>query len=67
MNNERIFFIALILSAVIIACVVPGLPIASAPAPAPIIDTGQVETMVAETVSAAIAQTEQAIKLSNSH
>jgi len=43
----------------ITACVVPGLPTASAPAPAPTVDTGQVEAMVAETVSAAIAQTEQ--------
>jgi hypothetical protein len=57
MNNRRTFFIALTFLAAIIACIVPGLPTASAPAP--ILDTGRLETMVAETVSAAIAQTEQ--------
>ena len=59
MNNRRTFFIMLIFLTTIIACAVPGLPTASAPAPAPIVDTGRLETMVAETVSAAIAQTEQ--------
>ena len=60
MNNRRTFFIALIFLATITACVVPGLPTASAPVPAPVVDTGQIETMVAATVSAAIAETEQA-------
>jgi hypothetical protein len=60
MNNRRTFFIALTFLATIIACAVPGLPTVSAPASAPIVDTGRLETMVAETVSAAIAQTEQA-------
>lgn len=60
MNNRRIFFIALTFFAAIIACAVPGLPTASAPASAPIVEPGRLETMVAETVSAAIAQTEQA-------
>jgi hypothetical protein len=60
MNNRRTFFIALIFLATIAACVVPGLPTASAPVFAPTVDTGPIETMVAGTVSAAIAQTEQA-------
>lgn len=60
MNNKRIYFIALTFLATMIACVVPGLPIAADPALAPILDTGQLETMVAGTVSAAVAQTEQA-------
>ena len=61
MNNRRIIFIALMFLAVIVACAVPGLPTASAPDPAPIVDTGRLATMVAETVSAAIAQTEQSV------
>ena len=60
MNNERIFFITLTLFAATIACAVPALPTASAPALAPTVDTGRLETMVAETVSAAITQTGQA-------
>lgn len=58
MNNKRTFFIALTFLTAIIACVVPGLPTASAPAP--MVEPGRLETMVAETVSVAIAQTEQA-------
>jgi hypothetical protein len=54
-------FIALIFLGTIIACVVPGLPTASAPAPTPTVDSAQVEEMVAQTVSAAIAETEQSI------
>jgi hypothetical protein len=57
MNNRRTFFIALIFLAAITACVVPGLPTASAPVFAPTVDTGPIETMVAGTVSAAITQT----------
>jgi len=56
MNTKRIFFIAMIFLATI-ACVVPGLPTASAPVFAPTVDTGPIETMVAGTVSAAITQT----------
>lgn len=60
MNNRRIFFSTLIFFATITACVIPGLPTtASAPTFAPTVDTGVVDTMVAETVSAAIMQTEQ--------
>jgi hypothetical protein len=61
MNNRRIIFIALMFLAVIVACVVPGLPTAPAPTSAPTIDTGQIEEMVASTVSAAIALTEQSV------
>jgi|GEM_PF-439139 len=60
MNNRRTVFIALTFLATIIACVAPGLPTASAPVPAPTVDTVRIETMVAGTVSAAIAQTAQA-------
>ena len=60
MNNRRTFFIALIFLATITACVVPGLPTASAPVLAPTVDTGSIDTMVAETVAAAITQTAQA-------
>jgi hypothetical protein len=61
MNNRRTFFIALIFLAAITACVVPGLPTASAPLPTLTVDTGRIETMVAGTVSAALAQTEQSV------
>lgn len=57
MNTRKSLFIALISLMVILACVVPGLPSASAPAPTA--DTGRLETIVAKTVSAAIAQTEE--------
>ena len=61
MNNRRTFFIALTFFAAIVACAVPGLQPASGPTPAPTVDTsGILSTMVAETVSAAIALTEQA-------
>jgi len=59
MNKKRTFFIFLIFL-VTIACVVPGLPTASAPIFAPTIDTGAIEMRVAGTVSAALAQTKQA-------
>lgn len=58
MNKKQIFFITLIFLTTILACAVPGLPTASAPASTA--DTGLLVTMVAETVSAALAQTEQA-------
>lgn len=61
MNNGRTFFIALTVFAAIVACAVPGLQPASVPIPAPTADTSIIlSTMVAETVSAAIALTEQA-------
>jgi hypothetical protein len=61
MKNRRTFLIALIFLAVIPACVIPGLSTSSVPLPTLTVDTGQIETMVAGTVSAAIAQTEQAV------
>jgi hypothetical protein len=67
MNNKRTFFIALIFLAAIVACVVPGLPTASAPVLAPTVDPDLVETMVAGTVSAVIAETEQAQPTSTPH
>ncbi len=60
MNNKWIFFIALTFLAASIACAVPGFPGAAAPALAPTVDSDRLETMVAGTVSAAIAETEQA-------
>jgi hypothetical protein len=60
MNNRQTFFIALMFLATIVACVVPGLPTASTPLPAPTVDTESLDAMVAGTVSAVIAQTAQA-------
>jgi hypothetical protein len=60
MNNRRTIFIALIFLATIAACAMPGFSTASTPLAAPTVDTGRVATMVAGTVSAAIAETEQA-------
>ena len=60
MHNRRTFFIALTFLAAVTACAIPGLQTASVPVLAPTVDTGRLETMVAGTVSAAIAQTEQA-------
>ena len=60
MNKKRTFFISLIFL-VTIACVLPGLSSTpAAPIFAPTVDTGAIETRVAGTVSAVIAQTEQA-------
>lgn len=59
MNSRRIFFIALTFLAVITACVVPGLQTSSTPLPTLTADAGRIATMVAGTVSAAIAQTGQ--------
>lgn len=58
MFNRRSLAAALFLLMTMPGCAVPGLSTASDSAPAP--DIGRLETMVAETVSAAIAQTEQA-------
>ncbi len=59
MTRKHTFFTALIFLMIMTACVIPGLPTDSAPPPAPTADTGRLETMVAETVTAAIAKTEQ--------
>jgi len=60
-NTHRpIFFAASLLLLTILACAIPSQP--TAPLPAPTVDTsGILSTMVAETVSAAIALTEQAV------
>ena len=60
MNRRRIFFFMLTFLGAMAACVIPGLPSASTPAPAPFVKPGRLETMVAKTVSAAITQTEKA-------
>lgn len=59
MNGKRFFFTALTFFAAITACVVPGLQTASTPLPPPTVDTARIATMVAGTVSAAVAQTQQ--------
>ena len=60
MNTRRALFVTLILLTTILACVVPGLPAASQPAPT--VDT-RLDMMVAETVSAALEQTRQALPI----
>lgn len=58
MNIRRAMLAALTVLTAVLACVVPGLPSASQPAPTG--DT-RLEIMVAETVSAALAQTQQSV------
>lgn len=58
MNHKRGLLTAVVLGMTALACVVPGLPTASAPPPTP--DT-RLERMVAETVDAAIELTKQAV------
>lgn len=58
MNHKRGLLTAVVLGMTVLACVVPGLPTASAPAPTP--DT-RLERMVAETVDAALELTRQAV------
>lgn len=58
MNIRRAMLAALTVLTAALACVVPGLPSASQPAPTG--DT-RLEIMVAETVSAALAQTQQSV------
>ncbi len=58
MNAQRALFAVLTLLITAMACVVPGLPIASQTEPTA--DT-RLEIMVAETVSAALQQTQQAV------
>ncbi len=61
MTHRQTYFFALIFLATVTACVVPGLATPTAPSLfAPTTDPSRLETMVAETVSAAIAETEQA-------
>lgn len=59
MNSRRTFFVALTLLVTIPACVIPGITTPAAPLPTLTVDSSAIETMVALTVSAAIAQTEQ--------
>ena len=59
MKNRRTFLVALMFFTVIPACALPGLPTSSSPLPTLTVDEGSIETMVAGTVSAVIAQTEQ--------
>jgi hypothetical protein len=61
MNCRRIFFVALTLLATIPACVIPSIAAPSTPLPTLTVDSAAIETMVALTVSAAIAQTEQSV------
>ncbi len=61
MNHRRIFSIFLISLTTILACVIPGLQ--SAPESVPTADTGILSTMVAETVSAAEALTQQTFSM----
>ncbi len=58
MNIRRAMLAALTVLTAVLACVVPGLPSASQPAPT--VDT-RLEIMVVETVSAALAQTQQSV------
>jgi hypothetical protein len=60
MNTRRALLAALMLLATVLACAVPGLPTASQTAPTA--DT-RLERMVAETVSAALAETQQALPM----
>ena len=58
MDNRRTLLIALFLLMTILACALPG---GSAPTePAPLSESAQLETMVVETVTAAIAETQRA-------
>lgn len=60
MNTKRTFFIALISLTTILACAIPGQQQAAS-LPAPTIDSAKLETMVADTVSIAQTQTQQAM------
>jgi hypothetical protein len=60
MKHRRTLFIALFSPLVMLACAIPGIPAASTSVPAPAVDDGRLQTMVAGTVAAALAQTEQA-------
>jgi hypothetical protein len=60
MNHRRTVFIALFCLISMLACAIPGVPTTSTSVPAPAVDDDRLQTMVAGTVAAAIAQTEQA-------
>ena len=60
MNKKLTFFICVVFLSMITACVIPGFSTPAAPIFAPTADTGAIETRVAGTVSAVLAQTEQA-------
>lgn len=57
--NARRIFAPLIFLTTLTACALPGFSTTPAPQPTPTVDTASVETMVAATVSALVAQTEQ--------
>ncbi len=59
MNAKRNLFITLVSLLTVLACAIPGQG-QPASAPAPTIDTGKLETMVADTVANALTQTQQA-------
>ena len=61
MTSKRTFFVALTLLMIIPACVIPGITAPSTPLPTLTVDAAAIENMVALTVSAAIAQTEQSV------
>lgn len=62
MNNKRTFFISLTLLAATLACAIPAIPVGQTTPPnPPTVDTGILSTMVAQTVAAAVALTEQAV------
>ena len=60
MNHRRTHFIALFCLISMLGCAIPGVPAGSTSIPAPAVDDDRLQTMVAGTVAAAIAQTEQA-------
>lgn len=60
MNTKRTLFIALISFLTILACAIPGQQQAAS-LPAPTVDSAKLETMVADTVSIAQTQTQQAM------
>ncbi len=57
-TRQPIFFAASLLVLTMLACALPGQTTASTPAPT--FDSARLDTMIAETVTAAIAQTQQA-------
>jgi hypothetical protein len=60
MNHRRTLCIALFPLLSIMACAIPGIPSSSTSVPVPVVDNDRLQTMVAGTVAAAIAKTEQA-------
>jgi len=60
MNKPRIVLFALVSLIIIVACALPGGPANPTSEPAPTVDTELLQVMVNRTVTAAIAETEQA-------